>query len=138
MSLCETWQQVHALVLHVCLPAPGEGEELVVSPAAFARAAEGFTPASIRNVALHTAGDRGWADVGGLEEVKVTLVQTLLWPSKVHILRSHPSPDPPRYTYYVVTLVQTLYTYYVATLVQTLYTYYVATLVQTLQGTHTT
>ncbi|OWF49208.1 peroxisome biogenesis factor 1-like [Mizuhopecten yessoensis] len=42
----------------------------------------GFTPASIRNVPLHTVGELGWDDVGGLTEVKATLKETLLLPSK--------------------------------------------------------
>ena len=47
-------------------------------------AVEGFTPAALRGVKLHTAGELGWCDVGGLSAVKGTLVETLLWPTKVH------------------------------------------------------
>ncbi|CAG2229645.1 PEX1 [Mytilus edulis] len=48
----------------------------------FKAAIEGFTPASIRNVSLHTAGELGWDDVGGLEDIRNILVETLQWPSK--------------------------------------------------------
>ena len=47
-------------------------------------AVEGFTPAALRGVKLHTAGELGWCDVGGLSAVKGTLMETLLWPTKVH------------------------------------------------------
>lgn len=53
----------------------------------FKAAIEGFTPASIRNVSLHTAGELGWDDVGGLEDIRSILVETLQWPSKVCILQ---------------------------------------------------
>lgn len=46
-------------------------------------ALEGFTPAALREVSLHTAGELGWADVGGLAAVKGALMETLLWPTKV-------------------------------------------------------
>eukprot|EP00118_Oscarella_pearsei_P004159 m.17300 g.17300 ORF g.17300 m.17300 type:complete len:1388 (+) comp27429_c0_seq1:263-4426(+) len=39
-------------------------------------------PSSLRSVPLHTPGDLGWSDVGGLDEVKSILVETLEWPSK--------------------------------------------------------
>lgn len=46
-------------------------------------ALEGFTPASIRNVPLHEAGEIGWDDIGGLTDIKATLIETLQWPTKV-------------------------------------------------------
>lgn len=48
-------------------------------------ALSGFKPLAIRNVPLHTSGDLGWEDIGGLEEVKKALVETLQWPSKVQV-----------------------------------------------------
>lgn len=48
----------------------------------FEVAMNGFTPASIRNVPLHQAGDLGWKDIGGLTDVKETLIETLQWPTK--------------------------------------------------------
>jgi len=55
----------------------------------FEVALSGFTPASIRSVALHEAGDLTWDDVGGLTHVKNTLTETLLWPSKVKYLQTY-------------------------------------------------
>ena len=46
-------------------------------------ALDGFTPAALQNVNLHQAGDQGWEAVGGLKQVRDTLLQTLMWPSKV-------------------------------------------------------
>ena len=57
--------------------------EIDINEEDFEKAMWGFTPASIRNVALHQAGELGWEDVGGLTEVKETLIETLQWPSKV-------------------------------------------------------
>ncbi|KAL4220096.1 Peroxisome biosynthesis protein pex1 [Mactra antiquata] len=48
----------------------------------FEVALNGFTPASIRNVPLHQAGELGWSDIGGLSDVKQTLIETLQWPTK--------------------------------------------------------
>lgn len=49
----------------------------------------GFTPASIRGIALHTPGDNTWKDVGGLSNIKSQLVRMLEWPAKViyYVLR---------------------------------------------------
>ena len=58
-------------------------EELVLTQSDFEAALIGFTPASIRNVPLHTAGELGWDDIGGLTDIKAILKETLLWPSKV-------------------------------------------------------
>ena len=55
----------------------------------FKDAIEGFTPASIRSVKLHTAGELGWEDVGGLNNVKNVLMETLQWPSKVSNITLH-------------------------------------------------
>jgi peroxin-1 len=56
---------------------------IVLYTEVFKDAIEGFTPASIRSVKLHTAGELGWEDVGGLNNVKNVLMETLQWPSKV-------------------------------------------------------
>lgn len=58
--------------------------EMILTQVDFDEAMNGFTPASIRNVPLHQAGELGWDDVGGLTDVKNTLKETLMWPSKVH------------------------------------------------------
>ena len=44
---------------------------------------EGFTPASLRGVTLHSPGDATWKDVGGLHNIKEQLVRMLEWPAKV-------------------------------------------------------
>ena len=51
----------------------------------FEKALNGFTPTALRGVSLHTAGELGWSDVGGLATVKAALMETLLWPTKVHL-----------------------------------------------------
>ena len=57
--------------------------DLDISQDNFETALCGFTPASIRNVPLHQAGELGWNDIGGLTDVKNTLIETLQWPTKV-------------------------------------------------------
>nr|CAG8452949.1 8322_t:CDS:10 [Entrophospora candida] len=47
----------------------------------FQKAHEGFVPISLRGVKLHTS-DVSWADIGGLEETKKVLLETLEWPTK--------------------------------------------------------
>lgn len=64
-----------------CLTA--QPKDVVLELEDFTAALDGFKPLAIRNVQLHTAGDLGWCDVGGLEEVKAVLIETLQWPSKV-------------------------------------------------------
>ena len=49
----------------------------------FRCALEGFVPLSLRGLPLHTAGTINFSCIGGLEEAKQTLTETLLWPSKV-------------------------------------------------------
>nr|XP_011433976.2 peroxisome biogenesis factor 1 [Crassostrea gigas] len=62
--------------------------EMILTQVDFDEAMNGFTPASIRNVPLHQAGELGWDDVGGLTDVKNTLKETLMWPSKYPMLFS--------------------------------------------------
>lgn len=57
--------------------------EVTLDQQDFHIALEGFTPASIRNVPLHEAGEIGWDDIGGLTDIKATLIETLQWPTKV-------------------------------------------------------
>lgn len=56
-----------------------------LKPEDFDAALRGFTPASIRNVPLHAAGEIGWEDIGGLTDIKDTLIETLQWPAKVFL-----------------------------------------------------
>ncbi|XP_074658334.1 peroxisomal ATPase PEX1-like [Tubulanus polymorphus] len=82
--------------LHTHLRQPGgadcdccKPDAHVISTEEFNVAVEGFKPLSLRNVPLHTAGELGWADIGGLENVRKSLVETLLWPSKYPLLFSN-------------------------------------------------
>ncbi|EDV21232.1 uncharacterized protein TRIADDRAFT_30509, partial [Trichoplax adhaerens] len=46
------------------------------------KALEGYTPAALRGASLHSPGDLSWQDIGGLNDIKAVLVETLLWPSR--------------------------------------------------------
>lgn len=50
------------------------------------RALEKCSSLNLRDVHLHTPGDRNFDDIGGLDDVKKTLVETLLWPAQVSLL----------------------------------------------------
>ena len=65
---------------------PSQLEDCTLKTRNFKVALNGFTPASIRNVPLHTAGELGWDDVGGLTDVKNILKETLLLPTKVGVI----------------------------------------------------
>jgi peroxin-1 len=47
----------------------------------FQTAQEGFVPSSLRGVKLQSSGVN-WADIGGLNETRKTLLETLEWPTK--------------------------------------------------------
>ena len=49
----------------------------------FVAALVGFVPVSLRGLPLHSAGSVDFSHIGGLQEVKEALTETLLWPSKV-------------------------------------------------------
>lgn len=49
----------------------------------FFGALENYRPAALKGVSLHSKGRITFKNVGGLEEAKRTLKETLLWPSKV-------------------------------------------------------
>ncbi|XP_052784085.1 peroxisomal ATPase PEX1-like [Mya arenaria] len=70
---------VHA---HLLAHSEAPQDNMEIDQGDFEAALTGFTPASIRNVPLHEAGGLGWEDIGGLTDVKTTLVETLLWPAK--------------------------------------------------------
>ena len=52
----------------------------------FVAALKGFIPVSLRGLQLHKSGLIDFSGVGGLETVKKSLKETLLWPSKVCLL----------------------------------------------------
>lgn len=47
------------------------------------RALKKCSSLNLRDVQLHSPGDRDFDDVGGLDDVKKMLVETLLWPAQV-------------------------------------------------------
>ncbi|KAF0467794.1 AAA-domain-containing protein [Gigaspora margarita] len=47
----------------------------------FRKAQKGFVPFSLRGVKLHTS-NVSWTDIGGLEETRKVLLETLEWPTK--------------------------------------------------------
>ena len=52
----------------------------VLVTADFDSALDGFKPASLRSVQLHTSNVT-WSSIGGMEETKAVLLQTLKWPT---------------------------------------------------------
>ena len=84
---CQTFQlpfirtlNINLLLLYICI---GSSDQIAEED--FVTALKGFKPAALRGVALHSAGDLGWSDVGGLANVKDALMETLLWPTKVNL-----------------------------------------------------
>ncbi|XP_033119787.1 peroxisome biogenesis factor 1-like [Anneissia japonica] len=59
-----------------------ENNGIILIEEDFECAIKNYTPATLRDVPLHNAGELGWKNVGGLTEVKKTLIETLLWPAK--------------------------------------------------------
>ncbi|GAB1289381.1 Peroxisome biogenesis factor 1 [Apodemus speciosus] len=57
-------------------------EELTLTTSDFQKALHGFLPASLRNVNLHKPRDLGWDKIGGLHEVRQTLMDTIQLPAK--------------------------------------------------------
>jgi peroxin-1 len=55
-------------------------QRLILTPADFAAALKGFTPASLRNVTLQTSTVR-WSSIGGLRETRQILLETLQYPT---------------------------------------------------------
>ncbi|CEP16460.1 hypothetical protein [Parasitella parasitica] len=58
-----------------------EKQELRLTQADFSKAREGFVPASLRGVKLQSSGVN-WSDIGGLNETRKALLETLEWPTK--------------------------------------------------------
>jgi peroxin-1 len=56
-------------------------DPLALSSTDFDSALAGFVPAGLRGVKLQTSG-AGWKDIGGLQETRKTLLETLEWPTK--------------------------------------------------------
>lgn len=56
-------------------------EELTLIQQDFTKAREGFVPSSLRGVKLQSSGVN-WSDIGGLNETRKALLETLEWPTK--------------------------------------------------------
>ena len=54
---------------------------LYITSADTISAEAGFTPVSLRGMALHKS-ERRWCDIGGLQAAKDVLIETFMWPSK--------------------------------------------------------
>ncbi|XP_038050975.1 peroxisome biogenesis factor 1-like isoform X2 [Patiria miniata] len=57
-------------------------DEILLRQEDFEVALHDYTPATLRDVPLHSAGELGWEDVGGLRDVKESLLETLQLPAK--------------------------------------------------------
>ena len=57
--------------------------QITVTASCLHRALEGVVPSSLRGLSLHTSSRVDFSHVGGLEAAKMTLRETLQWPSKV-------------------------------------------------------
>ncbi|KAI9267401.1 P-loop containing nucleoside triphosphate hydrolase protein [Sporodiniella umbellata] len=61
---------------------PGKhGNTLKLIQADFIKAREGFVPSSLRGIKLQSSGVN-WSDIGGLNETRKALLETLEWPTK--------------------------------------------------------
>lgn len=59
---------------------------LAVSAPLLLEAQEGFVPISLRGVALSASASTSWEDIGGLEELKRNLRETIEWPTRYGFL----------------------------------------------------
>ncbi|KAF9211041.1 Peroxisome biosynthesis protein pex1 [Podila verticillata] len=59
----------------------GSDEEFSLTQADFLKAQEGFVPSSLRGVKLQSSAT-SWLDIGGLNETRKILLETLEWPTK--------------------------------------------------------
>ena len=60
----------------------GRFDSVALNSSHFDAALADYVPASLRSASLVRPDELGWADVGGLNEVRKTLIQTLEWPTK--------------------------------------------------------
>ncbi|KAF9921527.1 Peroxisome biosynthesis protein pex1 [Linnemannia zychae] len=60
---------------------PSSEDEFMLTQADFLKAQEGFVPSSLRGVKLQSSAT-SWADIGGLNETRRVLLETLEWPTK--------------------------------------------------------
>ncbi|KAF9116910.1 Peroxisome biosynthesis protein pex1 [Mortierella sp. AM989] len=66
-------------------PSPSSGssseDDFTLTQADFLKAQEGFVPSSLRGVKLQSSAT-SWLDIGGLNETRKVLLETLEWPTK--------------------------------------------------------
>ncbi|KAG0249408.1 Peroxisome biosynthesis protein pex1 [Mortierella polycephala] len=62
-------------------PTPASEDEFSLTQADFLKAQEGFVPSSLRGVKLQSSAT-SWLDIGGLNETRKILLETLEWPTK--------------------------------------------------------
>ncbi|KAF9191576.1 Peroxisome biosynthesis protein pex1 [Haplosporangium sp. Z 767] len=60
---------------------PASEDEFTLTQADFLKAQEGFVPSSLRGVKLQSSAT-SWLDIGGLNETRKILLETLEWPTK--------------------------------------------------------
>lgn len=53
----------------------------------FSKALETYKPVALRNISLHKFEDTDFNNVGGMAKIKTILIETILWPAKVMVLR---------------------------------------------------
>lgn len=57
-------------------------QDLLLTTSDFQKALKGFTPLSLKNANLHKTKEQGWTMVGGLHDVRQTLMDTIELPAK--------------------------------------------------------
>ncbi|XP_018413103.1 PREDICTED: peroxisome biogenesis factor 1 isoform X2 [Nanorana parkeri] len=57
-------------------------QDLLLTTSDFQKALKGFTPLSLKNANLHKAKEQGWTMVGGLHDIRQTLMDTIELPAK--------------------------------------------------------
>ncbi|XP_072268957.1 peroxisomal ATPase PEX1 isoform X2 [Pyxicephalus adspersus] len=57
-------------------------QDLILTTSDFRKALKGFTPLSLKNANLHKPKEQGWSMVGGLHEVRQTLMDIIQLPAK--------------------------------------------------------
>ncbi|KAF9433755.1 Peroxisome biosynthesis protein pex1 [Entomortierella beljakovae] len=60
---------------------PSSEDDFTLTQADFLKAQEGFVPSSLRGVKLQSSAT-SWLDIGGLNETRKVLLETLEWPTK--------------------------------------------------------
>lgn len=61
------------------------GDTVILTENEFCWALKDFKPSALRDISLMAPGSLGWADIGGLLDVRKMLERTLLWPFKAGI-----------------------------------------------------